>query len=380
MSLANFDHLKQAALTPAHAWPEIPQQARYRLQPEDFLVEEQLGFEPEGQGEHLFLWVEKRGCNTAWVAEQLARQLQVKPLAVGFSGLKDRHAVTRQWFSVQRPGQPLPTQLPSGEGWQTLRAALHPRKLKRGVHKANRFCLRLWLDQDSGVPIDQVQQRWQSLVQQGFPNYFGPQRFGHEGRNLDFAWAIWMNRSQAVPKKRALRSQYLSALRSALFNAWLSEAVNNDTWHAGLPGDRFFLDQTHSQFASTVEEFAQLQPRLASGDIHPAGPLVGKGRLTCDGPAKARDLAFFQTWEAVIQVLCDQGLALDHRPTRLPVLAPRWDWQAPWLQLDFCLPRGGFATSLLRELLQAEDAQRLSLAQNCARVPDISETCSESTR
>jgi tRNA pseudouridine13 synthase len=173
------------------AWPRVleadfgpPPPGGYRASPEDFLVEEVLGFTPNGEGEHLWLFIEKRDQTTAMVARRLAGHCAVSPREVGFSGMKDRVAVTRQWLSVQLPGRQAPDDLIDalGEGGiRVLDQARHSRKLKRGVHRGNRFRVRL-----TGAAVDDtdLEARWDWLCQHGVANYFGPQRFGPDGRNL----------------------------------------------------------------------------------------------------------------------------------------------------------------------------------------------------
>ena len=371
-STESLEGLKQALATDLpRALPTSPWQGLYRCSAEDFQVEEDLGFEPEGQGEHLFLWVEKTGCNTTYVAESLAKQAGVHPRLVSYSGLKDRHAVTRQWFSVHLPGKPNPE--PSalkGEGWQTLLLARHPRKLKRGVHRGNCFQLRLQINNADSTTKDWLNQRWQKILEQGFPNYFGPQRFGHAGQNLDQAWA-WLERQGAGRKpSRQKKSLWLSSLRSALFNLWLAEQLQPGSWQQVQLGSHLQLQGSRSQFTATAEEdLDTLQQRVNLGDLHLTGPLLGQGQPPTLAEAAIQEQRFTQTWAMTSSWLRQQGVQQARRPLRvfpqpLAASSPSLSWQAPWLDLRFFLPTGSFATSLLRELLLAEDAQRQPFNQN----------------
>ncbi|WP_114417341.1 tRNA pseudouridine(13) synthase TruD [Marinospirillum perlucidum] len=353
------------------AWPASPWSGCYRLNPEDFQVTEELGFEPEGEGEHLFLWIEKTGTNTQYLAEELARRLQLPAKAVSFSGLKDRHAVTRQWFSLHLPGQDDPdwTTLNS-ENWQILAASRHRKKLKRGVHRSNHFRLRIRIDQQDPNIQNWLEERWQLLSQEGVPNYFGPQRFGRQGQNLHFAWQ-WLMEKNARRPGRQKKSLWLSSLRSALFNRWLAEAVQRGDWNQALEGGCFNLAATRSQFFATEQDSLEdLQTRISQGDLHPCGPLAGRAPSTAGEPShtQARQLeaAFMQEWQPLVTELGKQGLQLERRSQRLLPKMGALEWQAPWVTLNFSLPAGSFATSLLREVVTARDASQAE----CGKVAD----------
>jgi tRNA pseudouridine13 synthase len=174
------------------AYGTPPLQAQLRSTPDDFRVEEVLGYDADGQGEHALLWVEKRGANTDWVARELAKFAGVAPVAVGYAGMKDRHAVTRQTFSVQLAGK-------SDPDWSTfphadvkvLAATRHSRKLKRGALRGNRFVLVLRQAQGDRDAAERVLQQ---IAQRGVPNYYGEQRFGREGGNVAQARAMFAGR------------------------------------------------------------------------------------------------------------------------------------------------------------------------------------------
>lgn len=338
------------------ALPASPWQGIYRLQPEDFLVEEILGFEPEGQGEHLYLWVEKNVSNTAYVAEELAKSAGIHPSAVAYSGLKDRYAITRQWFSLHLPGKADPSlnELNSSN-WQVLKMARHPRKLKRGTHRSNHFTLRLRVDNADETTANWLEERWQHIIQQGVPNYFGPQRFGREGQNIPKALDWLMADPPQKPPKRKEKGIYLSALRSALFNAWLAQVITQQEWQNPLTGSCFNLQGTRSYFADPTA--SNITERLAKGDINLAGPLAGKGELQSSGLALQAEAAFREAYLPYWQALEKQGLKVEYRPLRMQPQNTEFNWQAPWLTISFTLASGSFATSLLRELINASDAQ-----------------------
>ncbi|BBL70830.1 tRNA pseudouridine synthase D [Methylogaea oryzae] len=317
--------------------------------PEEFQVEEVLGFEPEGQGEHVMLWVEKRGENTEWVAKQLARFANVPPRSVGYAGLKDRHAVTRQWFTVQLPGKADPDwQAFNSDSVRVLRAERHRRKLPKGALTGNRFRLGVRLGE---VDEDVLLERLKQVASQGVPNYFGEQRFGRDGDNVEAA-RRWFAGDGPRPE-RHLTGLYLSAVRSFLFNEILARRVADGTWNQGLPGDVFMFGRGHSFFAAP-ELTPDIVERLASGEIHPSGPLWGKG----ESPAAGAALALEQTIAAQHADLCDGLLTHDvemgRRPYRLMAERLGWEREGDTLWLEFFLPAGAYATTVVREILACE--------------------------
>jgi len=318
-------------------------QARLRSLPEDFQVTELLGFSADGRGEHLFLEVEKRGANTAWVAAQLARWAGVAESAVSYAGLKDRHALTRQTFSLHLPGREAPAEWPQSDEFRVLSACRHSRKLQRGALRGNRFELLLREVQGERTAIEQ---RLTTIARQGVPNYFGEQRFGRDGDNVQRAKAMFAGRRV----RRDERSILLSAARSALFNHVLAERVAAATWHQALDGEVLMLNGTHSVFGpEPITD--ELRGRVATGDIHPTGPLWGAGELRSQGPARAADEKALAVDPALIAGLIDAGLKQERRALRLPVAELSWDWPSQdALRLRFVLPAGAYATAVVREL------------------------------
>ncbi len=206
-----------------------------RSLPEDFIVKENLAFEPSGEGEHAFLQIEKTGENTEYVARQLARFANVRPRDVGFAGLKDRHAVTTQWFSVWLPGKADPdwTQFET-DSIKVLHAVRHARKLKRGVLSGNSFKL---IIRDWQGDKDKTIRQLEAMKANGMANYYGFQRFGHEGQNVNKALAMF----SGVKAGREQRSLYLSAARSYLFNRILACRVSGDIWNQAVAGDILYV-------------------------------------------------------------------------------------------------------------------------------------------
>ncbi|MDI5934646.1 tRNA pseudouridine(13) synthase TruD [Halomonas kalidii] len=336
------------------AWPRVldgecgpPVAGDYRACPEDFAVEECLDFAPQGEGEHLWLWIEKRDLTTAMVARELARLCEASPREVGYSGMKDRIAVTRQWFSVQLPGREAPTALVerlAALGIRVLDQGRHPRKLKRGVHRANRFRLRLTgaAVEDPGFPA-----RWERLCRHGVANYFGPQRFGPDGRNLLRARALL---ARGWRKRDDRDGMLLSAARSFLFNELLAARIRAGNWATPLSGEVVMLDGTASQFSVEAPD-AELSARAERLDLHPSGVLWGSGGSVAGGEASAFEAALPERYPALCGGLERAGVRLARRALRLRLADPALERGDGELWLSFALPRGAFATAVLRELI-----------------------------
>jgi tRNA pseudouridine13 synthase len=305
--------------------------ARIRARAEDFEVTEILGWERSGEGEHDYLWVAKTGANTEWVARQLARHAGVPAKDVGYAGLKDRRAVTRQWFSVPRWNTPDWSSF-AADGIEIVEIARHRKKLRRGVHRGNRFRITL-RGREPGARADEIAMRIAAIRELGVPNYFGEQRFGRDGGNLELADA-WASGKRLPRHKRSLA---ISTVRSFLFNEALDRRVRDVTWNRLQPGDKANLDGTGSVF-EVPEVDEELARRCAAMDIHPAGVLAGDG--TECGPGNWR--------AALAKARVEPGT----RSLRLKVPDLEHEIANDTLILSFILGRGAFATSVLRELVE----------------------------
>ncbi|GGK10270.1 tRNA pseudouridine(13) synthase TruD [Luteimonas terricola] len=340
----------------AHGAPVLG--ARIRVAPEDFDVTEITGFEASGAGEHLLLTIEKRGMNTAFVARLLAEWAGVDERAVGYAGLKDRHAVTRQRFSVQMPGREAPEiatlerdDPATGQALRVLDHARHVRKLPRGALAGNRFVLVLRDVEGDAATIDA---RLQDIAARGVPNYFGVQRFGRGGGNVDKARRMF----DGMRVRRDERALLLSAARSALFNRVLAARVESGRWDRGLAGEVWVLDGSRSVFGPEPWSDA-LAARLDAFDIHPSAPLWGRGQLRSEGEARALELLALVDGDslALRAGLEAEGLRQERRATRLRPDGLAWRWLAgDVLELGFGLPPGTYATSVLAELGAVDDA------------------------
>jgi tRNA pseudouridine13 synthase len=325
--------------------PEIS--GTIRATPEDFQVDEDLGFEPDGAGEHVFLRIRKRNANTDWVARQIARVAGVRSGDVSYAGMKDRNAVTTQWFSVQLPGRDMPDWTPLlSDNLQVLSAQRNSRKLRRGALRGNRFSL---VVRNLSAPSAELEQRLQCIARQGVPNYFGVQRFGQDAGNLDKAEAMFGGTLKV--RDRHVRGLYLSAARSHLFNQVLSQRVAAGTWNRALPGEALMLEGTHSVFVADSID-ATIEQRLSVFDIHPTGPLWGRGVSLARDQALAVEQAALAADELFRTGLEQAGLSQERRALRLPVTELQWGFPGnDSVQLSFRLPAGAYATSVLRELV-----------------------------
>lgn len=322
-------------------------QGRLRVEPEDFRVREVPICEPDGAGEHAWLWIRKRNANTDWVARQLARFAGVTPRDVSFAGMKDRRAVTEQWFSVQLPGRADPDwSMLNAEGVEVRRAERHSRKLKRGALRGNDFDIRVRaLTGDR----DLIDARLNAIAQRGIPNYFGSQRFGREGQNI--AGADAMLRGEGRRPERHVRGLFLSAARSFLFNRVLATRVQAASWEHAIAGDVIQLNGSRAWFLADPTD-TSLAQRLVQLDVHPTGPLWGRGTLATADAARELELACMADWADWCVGLERAGLEQDRRALRVKALDLRWAWSSEGdLLLHFGLPPGSYATILVRELM-----------------------------
>lgn len=328
----------------ARAHGGAPLSGVLRAQPEDFQVIEQLGYGADGEGEHVLLTVRKRGLTTQQAAEALARHAGVKPLAVGYAGMKDRHAVTEQAFSVQLPGRAEPDwQALASDALRVLDHASHRRKLKRGALKGNRFVVVL---RDVSGEREQAEAVLASMRRYGVPNYFGEQRFGRYGDNVQQARAMFAGKRV----QRRQRGILLSAARSQIFNAVLDARVREQSWSRAIEGEVYCLDGSRSWFGPE-QTSDELIARVAQGDIHPSGPLWGRGALPTESRAAELEQGVADDYSDLVAGLVDARMDQDRRALRLMPADLQWQWLADdALELRFHLPAGAYATTVLREL------------------------------
>ena len=315
---------------------------------EDFFVDEELPFEPDGAGgEHLYVHIEKHGENTDWVAGELARHAGIKRQSVSYAGRKDRQGVTRQWFCVTLPGMADPDWAGLPPSIKVLRQARHLKKLRTGTLKSNFFRITL---RDVEADRAQLESLLTTIAEQGVPNYYGTQRFGFGGRNLNKALAMFQGRFRANRNKRSV---YISAARSWLFNQILSERVSQQSWNQYIAGDVIgFYDSNSLIF----EPEDNIQQRIDTGDVSPTAALWGRGRLAVSDQARALEEQVAKAVPELCEGLETVGLNQERRVTRLLPGEMSWQWQGDkTLVMEFRLPKGCFATSVLRELLDCRE-------------------------
>ena len=349
----NNDTAADAALPRAHGEPAL--RARIRSAPEDFRVEELPGFEASGSGEHLLLTIEKRSMNTAFAAKRLAQWAGIGEVGIGYAGLKDRHAVTVQRFSVHLPKRIAPDLAAlESEEMHVVEHQWHAKKLPRGALAGNRFVLRLREVEGERAAIEA---RLGAISEHGVPNYFGEQRFGRDGDNVANALAMFAGRRV----RREQRSLLLSAARSELFNRVLAARVREGSWsgsRAGetLEGEVWSLAGSRSVFGP--EAWSELlAQRLAAFDIHPSGPLWGRGELRSRDAVRELELEAMSGEQAATlrAGLEAAGMDQERRALRLRPDALSWQWLDDGaLELVFALPAGAYATVVLAELGQID--------------------------
>ncbi len=359
------------SVTPSITPPQTPSahgaplfEAAFKQAPEDFKVFEKLSIDFSGEGEHLYLQLEKIGRNTSDVVNALKRCFKVPKKDIGVAGQKDKHAVTTQWFSVLTPSDaaPLETWLASDDAppFRLLDVARHRKKLRLGAHDANGFVIRLnevnYLAGDKTL----LDERIAALKTLGFPNYFGPQRFGHQGANLNKGLQ-WLTGSERIPSMaRDKRSHYLSAVRSAAFNRVLAARVQRGNWNHYRLGELCVLNGSQSVFLPNAEEVDATVARMQIMDIHPSAALIGDGPEMNDLDALNEDRAARQTdpnHAALINALCRLRVSASHRATRALCNDIEYTWlNEHTIEISFTLAPGVFATTLLNELFKERNA------------------------
>lgn len=320
----------------AYAYGKPQVTGLFRQTPEDFQVVENLGFELAGHGEHVYLHVEKRGENTDWLARQIARFAGVQNNDVSYAGMKDRHAVTSQWFSVYFPkgSEPDWHQLES-ESVRLLAVTRHTQKLRRGMHQSNHFCIRLHqLEGDLAA----LPERLERVIAGGAPNYFGLQRFGHDGNNLVEANRLLVEGVRMANRHK--RGMMMSAARSYLFNQVLSARIDDGSWNGQLAGD------------------------VATADGYGTGPLWGRGRSLVSADCAALEGRVLQGLAAWCDGLEHVGLSQERRSLMLRPGNFSSQLDGGTLEVRFSLPPGTYATSVLREISLLQELKEMSAEED----------------
>ena len=313
----------------------------------DFVVKEQLGYDMSGDGEFVVVKVRKTDCNTLFVGEQLAKFAGISARNMSYAGLKDRKAITEQWFSLQMPGQPTPdfSQF-SLEGVEILDVTRHQRKIRIGSLQGNHFEILLRNTEET----DELKERLDFLAKNGFPNYFTEQRFGRDGNNLTQALR-WANGEINV-KDRNKRSFYLSAARSEIFNLIVAKRIELGLAQQVLNGDILQLNGSHSWFVvDESEDLAQLQQRLAQQDVLLTAPLISEEEKS----AVDFENEIFAQHQALFPLMRQERMKAARRPILMQPQQFQWQFEPNGLRLKFYLPAGSYATALIRELVNVEN-------------------------
>lgn len=321
--------------------------ADLRTHNSDFIVEEILPFLPTGEGEHHMIHIRKEGLNTTDVARMLSSFAGVHPKEVTFAGQKDKNAITTQWFGVRIPGKETPLwDSLNSEQLTIISSSRHSKKLRTGALAGNRFTLTLRAVSD----IEDVVKRIELVKQTGVPNYFGEQRFGHDGKNLIFGRQMLAGRNV---KDRNKRSMYLSAVRSHIFNEMVSARLAMFSTQV-LDGDCVMLAGSKSYFVASPWD-DELMGRLAQKDIQLSAPLWGRGQALSQGKALEFEASISDKLNEDCIGLEQAGLNQERRTLLLEPQNLSYETEGDTLVVKFALPAGCFATSVLRELTRYED-------------------------
>jgi tRNA pseudouridine13 synthase len=322
---------------------------RYKTTPEDFAVDEVPAYEPSGQGDHVWLWVEKRALSTMDLLHELAHALGRDERSFGIAGLKDAQAVSRQWVSIEH-ADPAACAALRSERWAVLDVRRHGNKLRMGHLRGNRFAITL-----RGTAPDALghaQQNLADLARRGVPNWFGEQRFGKRGANLQKGLDVLRGdaRVMAMRMPRRVFGLVLSAVQSEVFNRVVNARLAS--LDRLLPGDVAFRHDNGSLFAGA--DPAAEQSRVEALQISPSGPMPGPEMLAASGEPAAIEAVAMAALDLTPDTFARLPFGLcrgERRPLRVPVKAPAAEAVAGGLRLSFELPRGAYATSVLRELL-----------------------------
>ena len=321
-----------------------------RTTPEDFLVDEEPAYLPSGEGDHVFIKIEKRGLTTQMAVDAIAKALNVKARDIGVAGMKDRHAVTRQWLSL-----PPPTLLEAAQALglpdiSVLEVSRHKNKLRTGHVRANRFVLRVRGVADGAVDTARAVLERLALPP-GAPNWYGEQRFGRDGDNAARGRAI-VN-GEGFPRDRKLARLLVSALQSEMFNTWLIARMADGLYSTVLAGD---VLHKNGGGMFTSEDAAVDTQRLVAGEVVLTGPMFGDQMRRCaeGSPALERE----------DKILADAGLTRDsfasvraiaegtRRDATITVAAPTVTQIETGIEVAFGLPGGAYATAVMRELIK----------------------------
>ena len=331
-----------------YAYQKLNCSALFKQTCDDFIVKEQLPFQPDGSGSHVFLRVEKTALNTLFVIELLAKFSGLAAKHIGYAGLKDKQAISTQWFSINLEGLTEPKWEDfSYPGVKIKEITYHKKKLKIGSVAANEFTI--LLRDLQAFEANEIEKRLKKISQFGVPNYFGPQRFGINNQNINKA-ADWFTGKIKI-NQRSQKSIILSAARSFLFNQLLSLRIKDYGWHQLIAGEVMMLQGSHSIFVVEETSDPEIQSRFEKKDIHPTLALWGQGELMSQLELKKLENTMLEQFPDWCQNLGNKGLKQQRRLMRVIPENLKYQWlKKDQLQIKFSLPKGCYATSILREL------------------------------
>lgn len=332
----------QLAMTNATAQKNFTLKASF----EDFIVEEILGFDLSGEGEHLWLYIQKTGMNTQEAIKRISHYSNIPKRHIGYSGLKDKQAVTSQWLSLYLPGkEDIDFSQFNDENIIIKTLKRHNKKLKVGTHKQNRFILTL---RDIQKEFSEIESTLQSIKQNGYINYYGEQRFGHDNLSLATQWI----KGTYTPKRHEKGFLY-SVIRAYLFNAYIDDRLAQGTFEKPLIGDIVSLSHGSSFFKVDSAAEKDIKARFKKGEILLAAPLIGKlQKLHYDDEALQSYLRFCEPYQEYIDFLNSENLEMQFRATKvLPEnLSYQYNENDNTLVLHFTLIKGAYATTLVDAL------------------------------
>jgi tRNA pseudouridine13 synthase len=342
-------HLGDINLNYQYAYGKPSSSAIIKQNPDDFIVKELLSFEPQGSGTHAFLYIEKKSLNTVDVIKLLAEFVGIEAKHIGYAGLKDKHAITSQWFSINLEGISEPDwELFSYPDVVIKIMTYHTKKLKIGSIASNQFGI--VLRNISPCNHKDIEHRLDKIIQYGAPNYFGPQRFGINNQNISKA-ASWFAGKIKV-KQRSQKSILISAARSLLFNQLLSSRIEKYGWNQLISGEVMMLHGSRSIFVIEQQADEETCLRFETKDIHPTLSLWGQGRLISASELAELENTLLEDFASWCQALENKGLKKERRALRVIAENLQYNWlEDDQLQLQFSLPKGCYATSVLREIV-----------------------------
>jgi len=327
--------------------------AKLKTQPEHFVVKENLGFKFSGSGEHLMIKIRKTGENTSFVANELAKVCGVKSKDVGWAGLKDRHAITEQWLSIQLPKPDTPDftefelQYPS---IKILDTARHNKKLRPGDLIGNDFEVVL----SEVTNVEEVESRIKLVLETGVPNYFGVQRFGREGSNLTEA-RRW-GRDNVRTKNQNKRSLYLSTARSWIFNHIVSSRLDKGQLNSLMLGD--IVTRSSVMTEITEENLSAIQTEFSLGSTSLTAALAGDNALPTKKDALAIEQIIVDSEPDLMALIRGNRMRHDRREVLLKPKDFSYKIEQELVILSFSLSAGSFATSVIRELVEEIPVER----------------------